>query len=270
MHNFSMASDPLFSIVMPSFQQGGFLEEAVRSVLNQQGVNVELLVMDPGSTDGSRELLLALKQEYGDRLNLYFDSDSGQSDAVNRGMALAAGNILGWLNSDDRLRPGALAKVINRLNSSQPRWLYGRAGMIDKEGNAHANVIVRYKNWRGRRFSRLKLLTENFIPQMAVFWNRAMWERAGGLDFDRHLDMDYDLWLRFAQVDDPLVLRDVLADFRIHGAAKGSRQAGSQLEDAYLTARKHAVGLGWRGKSALVIHRFLSWRTRLLYLWLKP
>ena len=167
MHNFSMASDPLFSIVMPSFQQGGFLEEAVRSVLNQQGVNVELLVMDPGSTDGSRELLLALKQEYGDRLNLYFDSDSGQSDAVNRGMALAAGNILGWLNSDDRLRPGALAKVINRLNSSQPRWLYGRAGMIDKEGNAHLWGIVGEQKEVAFASKRVILTAEEIVDEEA-------------------------------------------------------------------------------------------------------
>jgi hypothetical protein len=105
---------------------------------------------------------------------------------------------------------------------------------------------------------------------MAVFWNRAMWERAGGLDIDRHLEMDYDLWMRFASVADPLVLREELADFRVHGEAKGSRQAGSQLDAAFETARKYAVDLGWRGKVALVLHRLLSWRTRLLYRWLKP
>lgn len=255
---------------MPSFQQADFLEEAVRSVLEQQLPGIELLVMDPGSTDGSRELLLSLGRVYGERLVLHFAPDQGQSDAVNSGLARARGRILGWLNSDDRLRPGALAQVAEWLDSPQPRWVYGRAGMIDEEGKPHANFIVRYKNWRGRSFSRFKLLTENFIPQMAVFWNRAMWERAGGLDNDRHLDMDYDLWLRFAQVAEPLVLQEILADFRVHGAAKGSRQTGSQLEAAFATARKHAAGSGWRGWLALMIHRIFSWRTWLLYCWLKP
>lgn len=255
---------------MPSFQQAVFLEEAIRSVLDQQFAGIELLVMDPGSTDGSRELLLALHKEYGDRLVLHFEPDQGQSDAVNRGMKLARGRILAWLNSDDRLRPGALAKVVDWLDTPQPRWAYGRAGMIDGRGRPHASFIANYKNWRGRRFSRLKLLTENFIPQMAVFWNRSMWEQAGELDTTRHLDMDYDLWLRFAKVSPPLVLKETLADFRVHGAAKGSCQTVAQLDEAFMTAQKHAAGLGWHGKAALMTHRFLGWRTRLLYWFLKP
>jgi hypothetical protein len=183
---------------------------------------------------------------------------------------MARGRVLAWLNSDDRLRPGALAKVRTWLDSSEPRWLYGRAGMIDEQGYPHASFIVRYKNWRGRRFSRLKLLTENFIPQMAVFWNRAIWEVAGGLDLEKHLDMDYDLWLSFAQVTKPLVLRDELADFRVHREAKGSRLSTEQLGGALATARKHAAGLGFRGDLALLLHRLFSWRTKLLYQWLKP
>jgi len=265
-----MKSPPLISIAMPSYQQAHFLEEAVRSVLNQQAANVELLVLDPGSTDGSRDLLLTLQKEYGDRLILYFETDKGQSDALNNGFSQARGQIFGWLNSDDRLRPEALTRITDWLDSQQPRWLYGRAGMIDSNGNPNSSFIVKYKNWRGRRFSRYKLLTENFIPQMAVFWNRAMWEQVGGLDLDRHLDMDYDLWLRFAKVSEPLVLKDILADFRVHREAKGSRQTESQLDAAFLTAQKHGTDLGWRGRAALIVHRLLGWRTRLLYRWLKP
>lgn len=269
-YNFTMAFSPLISIVMPSFQQAVFIEEAVRSVLEQKGVDVELLVMDPGSTDGSRELLQTLKKEYGERLVLHFAPDQGQSDAVNRGMVLARGWVLGWLNSDDRLRPGALVQITSWLNSPEPRWLYGRAGMIDGQGRQHANFIVSYKNWRGRRFSLPKLLTENFIAQMAVFWNRPMWERAGKLDVQRHLDMDYDLWLRFAQVVEPVVLSVELADFRVHSAAKGSLRTVEQLDAALATARLRAAGLGSKGQAALIIHRLLSWRTRLIYRWLKP
>jgi glycosyltransferase involved in cell wall biosynthesis len=255
---------------MPSYQQVAFLEEAVRSVLDQQGVDVELLVLDPGSTDGSRELLLELQATYGDRLLLQFAPDNGQSDAVNRGLALARGQILGWLNSDDRLRPGALQAVAPLLGGDSPAWLYGRAGIIDAAGLPISSLIVSYKNWRGRRFSLGKLLTENFIPQMAVFWNRPMWDLAGGLATEQHLDMDYDLWLRFARVAEPVVLTDILADFRVHGAAKGSTQTVAQLAAAHATARRHAAGLGIKGRVALLLHRLLSWRTRLIYRWLKP
>ncbi|TWJ33017.1 glycosyl transferase family 2 [Geobacter argillaceus] len=255
---------------MPSYNQAPFLEEAVRSVLDQNGVAVELLVLDPGSTDGSWELLERLREGYGERLRLIFEPDEGQSDAVNRGMALARGQLLGWLNSDDRLRPGALARIAGRLDHGRPAWLYGRAGMIDGSGRPITSLIVRYKNWRGGRFSRLKLLTENFVPQMATFWNRGMWERAGVLDTAKDLDMDYDLWLRFAAVAEPVVLPDELADFRVHGAAKGSMRTGEQLAAALATAREHSATLGWRGSVALAIHRLLGLRTRLLYLLLKP
>jgi glycosyltransferase involved in cell wall biosynthesis len=260
----------MISIIMPSYNQASFLEEAVRSILDQADIEVELLVMDPGSTDGSRELLLALQEEYGKKLRLFFESDKGQSDAVNRGMAAADGEALGWLNSDDRLKPGALALVATLLKDTGPTWLYGRSGIIGVDGEAVSSMIVKYKNWRGASFSRLKLLTENFIPQMAVFWNRQMWETAGGLDETKDLDMDYDLWLRFAAVADPVVVQQELADFRVHGEAKGSTRTGEQLAAAYETAKAHAAGLGLKGRAALLAHRLLSLRTRIIYLFLKP
>jgi len=260
----------MVSIVMPSYQQVAFLEEAVRSVLDQEGVNVELIVMDPGSDDGSRELLRKLHEEYGEGLVLGLEKDRGQSDAINRGMALASGRVLGWLNSDDRLRPGALARVVLLLDREEPAWLCGMAGMIDARGASAMSLLAWYKNWQTRRFSRFKLLLENFVPQQATFWNRSMWERAGGMDIDRHLDMDYDLWLRFARVSPPLILTEELADMRVHAAAKGSRQAREQLADAEATARLHAGEYGAAGRLAMVLRPLFSLRTRVYYLLAKP
>ncbi len=269
-HSPAGGSPVQISVVMPSYNQARFIEEAVRSVLEQQGVELELLVLDPGSTDGSRELLLRLREEYGDRLRLVFAPDAGQSDAVNRGMALAKGRVLGWLNSDDRLAPGALAQAVALLDHEQPAWLYGTVAMIDGTGAPISSLIVRYKTWRGRRFSFNQLLTENFISQMGVFWNRALWEQAGELDLRKDLDMDYDLWLRFAKVVEPTVLLGRLADFRVHGLAKGSCRTGEQLDAAYATALSHAAGQGLVAQLAVLIHRLFSLRTRLLYWYLKP
>lgn len=265
-----MTSVPQFSIVMPSYQQAAFLEEAVRSVLDQQDVEVELLVMDPGSTDGSRELLLTLKGIYGERLILYFEPDAGQADAINRGMAKARGQILGWLNSDDRLRPGALAKVLPHFSDHKPGWLYGRCGIIDDGGRQISRPIVWYKNLRGRRFSLYKLLTEDFIPQMATFWSRSLWDAAGPLDKDRHLAMDYDLFLRFARIAQPVALTHYLADFRVHGAAKSSLKIDEHLAEAYRTVCEHASDLGWRGRLSVALHRIYAARTRLVYRLIKP
>ncbi len=265
-----MTTSPLVSIIMPCYQQVAFLEEAVRSVLDQEDVDLELLVMDPGSTDGSRELLRSLKKIYGERLQLHFAPDDGQADAINCGMARARGHILGWLNSDDRLRPGTLRQILPFLKGPEPRWLYGRCGIIDEKGCQISRYIVWYKNFRGRRFSFHKFLTEDFIPQMATFWNRPLWEAAGELDKKRHLTMDYDLFLRFAEIVEPVVYKGYFADFRVHKGAKSSLRVKEHLKEAYLTVREYAADYGWRGKLSLVFHRIYAMRTRLIYRLMKP
>lgn len=262
---------PDVSIVMPSFEQAAFVSAAVDSVLDQEGVDVELVVFDPGSRDGSRAILEDLAARRGERMRLFFEPDRGQSDAVNKGMERARGRILGWLNSDDLLLPGALRRVAAVLGGAGgPAWCYGRARMVDEAGRPTGRLIESYKAWRSRRFSRLRLLTENFIPQMAVFWTRELWAAAGGLRVEKDLDMDYDLWLRFARVAEPIVLREDLAAFRVHGEAKGSTRTGEQLDAAWRTAREHAGELGLAGRAALVVHRLLGWRTRLVYRFYKP
>jgi glycosyltransferase involved in cell wall biosynthesis len=265
-----MTLSPSISIVMPCYQQAAFVEEAVRSVLDQKGVEVELLVMDPGSTDGSRELLHTLLPTYGERLQLHFAPDNGQADAINRGMTLARGNVLGWLNSDDRLRPGSLARALPLLDGSDARWLYGRCGIIDESNRQISHYIVCYKNFRGRSFSIFKFLTEDFIPQMATFWNRALWNTAGELDQRRHLAMDYDLFLRFARLSEPMVLKEYLADFRVHRDAKSSLRTGEHLKEAFVTAHEHAADYGWRGQCSLLLHKIYAERTRIIYRMTKP
>jgi len=265
-----MTPAPQISVVMPSYQQVQFVEEAARSVLDQEGIEVELIVMDPGSTDGTREHLDRLQAGYGERLQLHYAPDRGQADAINRGMALARGHILGWLNSDDRLRPGALNQVVRALQGDKPQWLYGRCGMIDAQGRAISPYIVWYKNIRGRRFSPYKLLTENFIPQMATFWTRDLWDQVGGIDPDRHLDMDYDLFLKFAGITSPLILPATLADFRIHKSAKSSTRTFELMDNAFQTAQHHAKRYGWRGTLAILLHRVYGLRTRVIYRLIKP
>lgn len=264
-----MLFTPNISIIMPCYQQRAFLEEAVRSVLDQRELLVELIVMDPGSTDGSRELLLKLKREYNERLLLHFAPDNGQSDAINIGMALARGTVLAWLNSDDRYHPGALKEVATYLDSQAPRWMYGRCGIINTMGDQIFKPIVAYKNWRGRSFSIYKLLTEPYIPQMAVLWNRAIWDMVGGVDVDRHMDMDYDLFLNFAKITAPKISTAYLADSRVHPEAKSSTRTFEGIDAVEVTARQHAAGLGIRGKLALMLHRIYGLRTKLIYSLLK-
>jgi hypothetical protein len=101
-------------------------------------------------------------------------------------------------------------------------------------------------------------LTEDFIPQMATFWNRSLWVTAGELDKARHLAMDYDLFLRFARVAKPAVSAAYLADFRVHQEAKSTLQVDEHLAEALSTVRDHAADLGWRGKLSLLLHRIYA------------
>jgi hypothetical protein len=105
---------------------------------------------------------------------------------------------------------------------------------------------------------------------MATFWNRPLWETAGTLDKQRHLAMDYDLFLRFARVATPTVLGVYLADFRVHRQAKSSRKIDAHLAEAYVTVREHAAMLGWRDQLSLVLHRIYAERTRMIYRLIKP
>jgi hypothetical protein len=115
-----------------------------------------------------------------------------------------------------------------------------------------------------------KLITEDFIPQMATFWIRALWDRAGGVDIHRHLDLDYDLFLRFELICKPGVLTDYLGDYRVHGNSKGSSQTSDHLNAAIMTAREHSAKFGIRGKFAFLLHRAFSLRPRLIYKLIKP
>jgi len=206
----------LISIVMPCFQQAPFWpkQSAPSSIRRESQWNCWSWTRVPRTVHGnfSPDAVGVRRPS-----RLLFEPDDGQSDAVNRGLALARGRSLaGSTPMTDFVRMPWRA-LPTLLDHDRPGWVYGRAGIINDRGEPVSKFIVRYKNWRGRRFSRLKLLTEDFIPQMAVFWNRALWERAGGLDMARHLDMDYDQWLRFSRVLEPVVLPFELADFRVHG-----------------------------------------------------
>jgi len=104
---------------------------------------------------------------------------------------------------------------------------------------------------------------------MAVFWNRALWDMVGGVDINRHMDMDYDLFLHFAKITPPKISATVFADYRVHSEAKSSTRAIESINAAASTARKHASGLGIRGGIALLLHQLYGLRTKLIYRVLK-
>lgn len=237
------ATPTLISVVIPSFNHAPFLSLALDSVLGQSGdFGLEVWVVDGGSTDGTVDLLRSL----GDRIRWISEPDAGQSDALNKGFRLATGDVIGWLNSDDLYRPGALAAVAEVFQSApQVMWVHGRADVIDSVGRVQRRWVSVYKRRACRHYSYWRLVTENFIQPNTVFWRRELTERVGGLDPSLHLAMDYDLWLRFAKMTPPFYLDTPLACFRWYSASKSGSQYTRQFREARWIARRHEPSWRW-------------------------
>ena len=209
-----MKDQPLVTIVTPSFNQAPYLETTIRSVLEQDYPNIEYIVMDGGSNDGSAEII----KRYADRL-AYWESekDKGQTDAINKGFARSHGEILAWLNSDDVLYPHAVREAVSYLTAHPECGLvYGDSDFIDAKGN----VIGRFNAKQTEK----KKLTEGYvhIPQQASFWRADLWKQVGPLDDTIYFAMDYDLWLRLAKISEVKYLsgHEPWAAFRLHADAK--------------------------------------------------
>lgn len=233
-----MARRPRICIVTPSLNQAEFLGRTVESVLSQQGdFELEYRVQDGGSTDGSLELL----ERHAGRLRLVSEKDAGQADAVNRGLAAADGDVVGWVNSDDLLRPGALARVAAAFQADPALWwVHGRCDIVDRDDQPIRRWVAAYKDFRCRRYSYRALLVENFVSQMTVFWRRAAHERVGFLDTSLRYAFDYEFWLRLGALGAPRFVDAPQAAFRWYETSKSGAQFERQFEEDEQAFLRHA------------------------------
>ena len=227
-----------FSIVTPSFNQRHYLEQTLHSVLSQQGdFTIEHIVMDGGSSDGTVKLLQSVSDP---RLIWRSENDTGQSDAVNKGLRQASGDIVGWLNSDDLYTPCALAAVHDVFRDPDVKWAVGRYQMINSSNRPIRPLVTEYKNRFLSTYAYRNLLRENFIGQPSVFWRRSFGEQIGLVDQSLHHAMDYDLWLRMGKRCDPKVLDRVLSQFRLHPKSKSGRLNRERFDEDYVVASRYS------------------------------
>lgn len=232
------------SIVTPTLNGLTLLRETGQSILSQSGeFELEWIVIDGGSTDGTIDWLRSLNDP---RVSWMSEPDRGQSDAINKGLIKATGDVVAWLNADDLYAPGALAAVAGAFTSHPAaQWLVGRYEVISLDGQPIRSAIVYYKRRLLERYSLNRLLTENIIPQPAVFWRREFGEKVGLLDESLYFTMDYDFWLRMAAVADPLVIDDLLAQFRLHADSKSGKVDRRQFDEQYVVMKRHCSSR-WR------------------------
>ena len=219
-----MSDLPLVSIVTPSFNQAQFLEQTMLSVLNQDYPNIEYLVADGGSTDGSVEII----KRYSNRLTWWVsEKDRGQADGINKGLARAKGKYIAWLNSDDYYLPGAVRQAVVLLEQ-QPdlAFVHGDLQVVDENGKV-INLLS-YGDW-----GLPGLMTFKIIGQPAVFMRHSALERAGLLDLSYHFLLDHQVWLRLALQGSTLYHPALWAGEHVHTASKNVAQAAEFGKEAF-------------------------------------
>jgi GT2 family glycosyltransferase len=220
----SLSPPPLVSIVTPSYNQASFLEQTIRSVLEQDYPRLEYMVVDGGSKDGSVEII----KRYADQLGWWVsEKDRGQGDAINKGLGRVKGEILAWLNSDDYYLPGAVSSAV-RIFEQNPDVVLVYGDMLAVDENGNTTNVLKYG-----QFSLEDLLCFQIIGQPAVFMRREAYEKAGGLDISFHFMLDHHLWIRIAQQGRILHMPELWAAARYHSQAKNLNQPVEFGREAY-------------------------------------
>jgi GT2 family glycosyltransferase len=229
-----------FSIVTPCLNAEATLADTLRSVREQDYEAVEHVVVDGGSTDGTVAILEAAG---GGAVRFVSEPDRGLSDAMNKGIAMARNDVVGWLNADDVYLPGALQRVAAAFERRPDAlWATGRCLIIGAGGEPIRPRITRYKDVLLRRWSFPLFLTQNFVSSPATFVRREALHLVGGFDERFRYSMDYDVWLKLGRRSAPIVIDEPLACFRMAEGSLSMSGFERQFAEHVVNAREHGAG----------------------------
>jgi glycosyltransferase involved in cell wall biosynthesis len=241
---------PRISIVTPSFNQGKFIEQTIKSVLSQGYPNLEYIIIDGGSTDNSINII----KKYEDKLAFWVSApDSGQANAINRGLRRSEGEILKWINSDDYLLPGSLFIAAKAFNEGNDRLgvVYGFCHMIERGGELFEERKCINFNAGVLRYG------QNLFAQPASFFHRRVINRIGFLNEDLTYAMDYEYWIRAYEAGFMFKAIDIpLAAFRFHGHSKTVRRQSLMKNECDQITLEKVLRLK-KSKSNLLITRVI-------------
>lgn len=236
---------PRISVVTPSFNQAQYLEATMLSVLAQAYANLEYIVIDGGSNDGSRSII----ERYADRLYYWCsEKDRGQYDAINKGFSKSTGEIMAWLNSDDIYLP-ATFQIVSEIFTQYPQidWVTtGYPLLLNSKGVAVSCMAMRGFSaksfFKGECLAGTPWFSTGFIQQESTFWRRSLWEKAGArVDDSLIFAGDFDLWARFFASATLYSVCTPLACFRVHTAQKTHHMDRYLLEATSILKRHNGI-----------------------------
>lgn len=197
------------SVITPCYNHGRYINETIISVLNQNYRNVEHIIIDGGSNDNTVSILKSYNH-----LIWVSERDRGQADALNKGLAIATGDVIGWINSDDYYEANIFKSVMGCFSEPEIQWVIGDLSYyLDDNGE------IFYKKSPAVSYERL-LRNPDIVKQPPAFFRKSLLERAGGWNPNFYMVMDFDLWVRLAKINTPLMINEKWAYFRIHSEQK--------------------------------------------------
>ena len=233
-------SYPTISIITPSFNQGKFIEETIKSVVEQEYPNLEYVIKDARSTDNSLKIIQKYAAKYPKIIKWVSKEDKGQTDGINQGIKMATGEIIAYLNSDDLYLPNTFQTVAEYFTQHpEAQWVTGDYFIIDEEGRKIQSFVATYKRLLRRNPTFTKLAIANYIIQPSTFWRRSMMKKIGTFDASLRYCMDYDYWMRAINQSPPHVINRHFSLFRIHQASKGGTQYKRQFEEEHRVLKRY-------------------------------
>lgn len=226
--------NPLISVVTVVFNGSEHLEQAIRSVLSQSHANIEYIIVDGGSTDGTLDII----RKYEDRIDYWIsEPDRGISDAMNKGIRLATGDLVAHLHADDYYSDDSVVSSVQNAfaNNQDACWLTGGMYLVNAEGERTAEIRV-------RKYSYDRLKKANIILHPATFVRREAFEKVGAFELSYRYAMDYDMWLRLGSIGDPILLNMPLASFRAHRNSLSMKNIGAAIDEEWTIRNKSLAG----------------------------
>ena len=259
-----MNLNPLVTVVTPSFNHAGFIQATIESVLSQDYPNVEYIIMDGGSNDNTSEVVAP----YLDRVRYISEKDRGQSHAINKGFAIAKGEIVAWLNSDDLFLPGAISKAVEAfIAHPHAGVVYGEGYQIDFDGD----VKSRFPHTQPFDLWRLVHMSD-YILQQSVFFKKAALDAVGPIREDLHFIMDWDILIRLGKRFDFTYIPEYLGSLREYETTKtfsGGIKRAREIRDVLRSHTGKALPEGYVVYGLDTYSREWGQRIRDWPLWLK-